>query len=313
MGHLILPCTSTADGKTKAKNQRREHGVRSGGHDPCKQGVFRPKHQKGQAMPAVLCQSDKPLYLNTFPSWKGRQPFRFFLMENLLEARRDSQFPTNGAGPDEDVNVFLTGLLTRFLNGEHAPQVVQGARCLLLPPLLAWSRRQRMEYYLANGTHRLLHLGLVHRGDGLRRRPVPWGFTPGQSLERDMTAGATCLAMAVNLAEGRGIVAPGVLAVWRKLAENFEEYVHVLGVLATRRLGLGARLDDESLQLLGQGEDPCEEAPETMQAPGSMDHFLDRLQEYRANPDDRRAQNVWIAARRLGLPSEKVISALGRT
>jgi hypothetical protein len=33
----------------------------------------------------------------------------------------------------------------------------------------------------------------------------------------------------------------------RKLEENYEEYVHVLGVLAVRRLGLGARLSDSDL------------------------------------------------------------------
>ena len=53
--------------------------------------------------------------------------------------------------------------------------------------------------------------------------------------------------MAADLLEGR----PGALAslapVLRQLESHFEDYVHVLGVLATRRLGLGAVLSDADL------------------------------------------------------------------
>ncbi len=280
-------------------------------------------------MPAALCKSDKPLFLNIFPSWNGRQPFRFFIMENLLEARRDSHFPTNGAGPDEDVNVFLTGLLTRFLAGEHDPAVVQGAACLLLPPSPSGGRRQHLEFYLANACHRLLFLGLANRGDGLRRRPVPFGFTRAESRERDMAAGATCFAMAVNLAEKRALAPGPVVDVWRKLARHFEDYVHVLGVLATRRLGLGAHLGAEELTRMSRGDVSAEAGtprqaatpaspPASIQAKKSpadqgMDHFLDRLSQYRQGPDNRTEQNVWIAARRLGLPDQAVLNALRRT
>ena len=36
-------------------------------------------------------------------------------------------------------------------------------------------------------------------------------------------------------------------SVMRKLEENYEDYVHVLGVLAVRRLGMGANLSDDDL------------------------------------------------------------------
>jgi hypothetical protein len=265
-------------------------------------------------MPRTLCRSDKPLYLNTFPSWKGRQPFRFFIMENLLEARRESQFPTNGAGPDEDVNVFLAGLLTRFLVGDHDPRLIQGDRCLLLPPPRSWSRRQRAEYYLANANHRLLHLGLMNRGDGLRRRSVPFGMTRAEARQSDLATGAACYKLAANLMEGRGLVSPHLVDVWRKLGENFTDHVHVLGVLATRRLGLGARLAEEELLELSTDSGESKETPARPRTvdPAGMDHLLDSINRYRAKPEATRERAVWIAARRLGLDGGQILSELRR-
>ncbi len=56
----------------------------------------------------------QPLFTGTAPS----EPVGFFMLENLLTARAGSRFPTNGAGPDEDVNVYLAHLLGRILQGK---------------------------------------------------------------------------------------------------------------------------------------------------------------------------------------------------
>jgi hypothetical protein len=156
-------------------------------------------------------------------------------------------FPTNGAGPDEDVNVYLAGLLSRFLTGETDPRVQWGAGPLLHPPAKEDGRRTRADWYRANGDHRLLYLGLMDRGDGLRRRKIPFGFTPEELRQRDQEIGSRCFGLAADLLEGRRNAPGGLITVWRNLAENFEDYVHVLGVLATRRLGLGAVLTDDDL------------------------------------------------------------------
>lgn len=50
---------------------------------------------------------------------------RFHLVENLLEARRGSWLPTNGAGPDEDVNIYLALRLDELATGR---QFVQAQR-----------------------------------------------------------------------------------------------------------------------------------------------------------------------------------------
>ena len=198
-------------------------------------------------MPKALCKIDLPRYRGLFPDWSGPRPWRFFLMEHLLEARRESSFPTNGAGPDEDVNVYLSHLLAGFLTGHHDPRVQWGAGPLLFPPAKELGPRAQAEYYRANADHRLLYLGLMDQGDGLRRRRIHFGFTPPETRNRDLCTGRTCYGLAANLLEGKSPAHAGLVPVLRKLEENFEDYVHVLGVLATRRLGLGAVLSDEDL------------------------------------------------------------------
>jgi hypothetical protein len=190
------------------------------------------------------------MYLNIFPSWRGKQPVRFFLLEKLLEARKASVFPTNGEGNDEDVNVFLAGLLTGFLGVREDSLILPGAQSVLEPPAKGLSRGACADHYLANANCRLLHLGLMDRGDHLRRRAVPFGMTRQEARQRDLQLGATCYAMAANLLGQGREVNSGLVAVCNKLAENFPEYVQVLSVLATRHLGLGARLNEQQLSRL---------------------------------------------------------------
>lgn len=201
-------------------------------------------------MPAIACPTTVPRFRGLFPDWSGLRPARFYFAEELLEARRESEFPTNLAGPDEDVNVYLFGLLTEFLVGNHDPRVVPGAGGLHHPPARDLPRGLRAEWYRVNGDHRLLYQGLMDRGDGIRRRRVPFGFTEDESRVRDIAAGRACYGVAADLLESSPGGSPGLATVLRKLEENYEEYVHVLGVLAVRRLGLGASLSDTDLACL---------------------------------------------------------------
>jgi hypothetical protein len=188
-----------------------------------------------------------PQYRELFPGWSGPRPWRYFLAEQLLEARRESMFPTNGEGPDEDVNVYLVHLLAEFLEGHHDARVQWGAGPVILPPGKELGRGARANWYRVNADHRLLYLGLMNRGDGLRRRRIHFGMTAAETRNRDLGVGRSCYGMAANLLEGRSGAFTGLMPVMRKLETNFEDYIHVLGVLATRRLGLGATLSEGDL------------------------------------------------------------------
>lgn len=198
-------------------------------------------------MPKTLCKVESPCFRGLFPDWSGPLPWSFFVTEQLLEARRESMFPTNGAGCDEDVNVYLAGLLSRFLTGHHDPRVQWGAGCVLYPDGKDTGARTRADRYRVNGDHRLLYLGLMDRGDGLRRRRIPFGMTEEETRHRDLALGRSCYSMAADLLEGKPDANQGLARVLRKLETNYEDYIHVLGVLATRRFGLGAVLSDRDL------------------------------------------------------------------
>ncbi len=262
-------------------------------------------------MPKTLCRSDKPLFLNIFPQWKGRQPLRFYLLENLLEARRGCGFPTNGAGPDEDVNVFLAGLLTRFLQGDHNGQIVAAAGSVMEPPDPGLDRRGRAEFYLANANHRLLYLGLMNRGDGLRRRRIPFGRSEDETRRLDTGVGKSCYRLAANLLEDRRLVTDGLVEVLGKLADHFEDYVHVLAALATRKLGLGAHLSENDLAdlLEDKGTDLPERYPQRILPPDhpDMDLLLDLILQYRKNPGEDLERKLRAVARRAGTDVARIL------
>jgi hypothetical protein len=242
-------------------------------------------------MPKALCKSQTPQYHSLFPDWTGPRPFRFFLLENLLEARQQSTFPTNGAGPDEDANMYLASLLTGFLRGKHPENVIQGISPMLHPPAKDATRRQRADYYRNNADFRLIMLGLFDRGDA-----------------SDLVVGKHCYQMAVNLLDKRKMVSQGTIDVWRKLAENFDLYVQVLSTMAVGRLGLGASLSPSDLNYLAEAPKPEINDPDPRQ---EMDDLLDLLLEMREPGGQEKRAEVIDLALRLNLNPEKLLRQAG--
>ncbi len=257
-------------------------------------------------MPKALCQSQRPQFLSLFPDWSGPRPLRFFLLENLLEARQGSVFPTNIAGPDEDVNIYLAGMLTNFLKGQFPQDVVFGAGSQLNPPAKHLSRRQRAQFYRNNADHRLIMLGLFDRGDHLRRRPSFFGMSRQEGRQRDLQGGVIGYHMAANLLENRKMGCGALVDIWRKLAENFELYVQVLSTMAVSRLGFGANLSSAELQFMTA-------APATANPSAShqMDRLLDLLLEMRQPGGHKKRAEVYDLALHLNLDPEKLLHQAG--
>lgn len=260
-------------------------------------------------MKRTLSPTESPRY-RSFSDPKGPdQPLGFFLLESLLMARSGSSFPTNGAGPDEAVNVYLAHLLGSFLRGEHDPRLQFASGALFNPPPAGTSRRERAAYYRINADHRLLSLGLFARGDLLRRRNRLYGLSVTETRRRDLAAGQACYEVAANLLRGRIGADPAHVAVLDLLAAHFADYVHVLGALATRHLGLGACLDDTDLARL-LPPDPTADAAAVADLlaapppPAALDDLLDLWLENRRNPDPAVTARVRDMAARLGVELE---------
>lgn len=186
-------------------------------------------------------------YRALYPAWEGKRPLGWFFAEQLLEARAESDFPTNARGDDEDVNIYLMHLLTTWATRDPRDGVMPGRDPVLLPPDPAANRRCVAEHYRRQADHRLMALGLFDRGDLVRRKTAGWRMTPDETRRRDMAAAECCYSMAADVLDGRKTGPSGLIIVWRKLAARLPDYVHILQALARRRLGLGARLSDAEL------------------------------------------------------------------
>jgi hypothetical protein len=189
-------------------------------------------------------------YRSVYPAWDGSRPLAWYFAEQFLEARAESSFPTGSRGPDEDVNVYLIGLLTAWAAAGPGPGVLPGGDPLWLPPDRRLRGRAAAEHYRRQADHRLLALGLFDRGDLARRRRVGWRRSADESAARDRTVAVRGYELATNLLDGRTAGDGARVAVWRKLAADLPRYVDVLQTLARRRLGLGARLSDLDLARL---------------------------------------------------------------
>jgi hypothetical protein len=243
-------------------------------------------------------------YRSLFPDWSGPRPVSWFFMENLLEARAGSVLPTNADGMDEEINVYLADLLARFLSGRDDERVQPGAAARLLPPARTLTRRDRAQWYRANGDHRLLALGLADRGDRVRRRKVPLGRHAAGVRAEDLETGRLCYDTAANLLGGRGGALGALAPVMRRLADHFEEYVGVLARLATRRFGLGAVLDAADLSGLMR-QDPAD-------SPADMDALLDLVNDYRGTAEPALLGRIHALAAGLGVDPSRLGLAVAR-
>jgi len=250
-----------------------------------------------------------PRYTLLFPDWTGARPLTFFMLENLLEARAQSSFPTGSRCADEDVNVYLAHLLTEHFH-EPVPSGVEGGSAPLVLPLPkeTTTRRENVEHYRRNGDHRLLCLGLYGRGDICRRRHPPWGWSREGIRKRDLADGRSCYTTAANLLRGTKSSRSALVPVLCKLAGHFEGYVHVLEVLARFRFDLGARLSDEELHK-NSIQNPQNGETTIGQESTEMDDLLDLLSAYQRQPTAELAQRLRQAASRQGIDPDLLLNS----
>jgi hypothetical protein len=236
---------------------------------------------------------------------------RFFLAENLLEARRGSWLPTNGAGYDEDVNIYLIMLLDGLATGSADARVVPGLATLADGPDPRLPRAARAAWYRANGDSRLLGLGLFAQGDLLRRRTTPWGWSPDGARKRDLAVAAACYEAAARLLDRGPTRGDALVAVLGKLAERCEDYAQVLGVLAVRRLGLGARLSAADLTgLVGTRAEADAQQVSALLASAPCDAndvVLDLVLEYKRRPEPGLRRRIEQLARMAGMDSSRLL------
>lgn len=218
----------------------------------------------------------------------------FFMMDGLLDSRMSSGHPSNGDFYDEDVNVYLAGLLTGMVDarGEAADLVVPYDADLFELVRREPEPRVNFRRYRANADFILVSLGLFAGPAG--RPPA----APALRITNESYAGrgAAYYAMAASYAREtfRGPTAIG--EVMEKLSRGFRTYVRILSVMKSERLDLLPRLSDGELYHLQRSA--LEEERRSC-IPAARDEFLDAWSRHRKEGSHGSLASLEDAARRL--------------
>ena len=206
-----------------------------------------------------------------------------FLMRSLLGAREEAGIPSNEWGFDEDVNVYLVGLLGRFFSSAYHEEAAryQFATDLDLAEALAQTTDDRHRYrvYRTNADHLLLAIGLLR--NVVRSRPHLAAFE--RAPEEFIGRGETYYGLASSSLRRLQRRSTGTEVALSKLAARFTEYASILTRLRTSYFHLSARLSEG--QLFHLMNDPLAgENETTMTVAEGYDRFLDAFSAWKQEP-----------------------------
>jgi len=204
-----------------------------------------------------------------------------FLLRCLLGAREESGIPSNQTGFDEDVNVYVVGLLGRFLSAEYHENAARYSfpTDLDLAREVAAQDDDRFGYaaYRVNADQLLLGIGLFCsvEGHGVSHDPI-FGRSPVELSGR----AATYYNLASSSLRRLRRAETGPELAMTKLAERFDDYTTILRAVRTSYFRMTARLSEGELFHLARTKDPEEERRI------AWDAFLDAWSEWKRSPGD---------------------------
>ena len=204
-----------------------------------------------------------------------------FLLRCLLGARDESNLPSNAPVFDEDVNVYVVGLLGRFLSAEYHDE----ARRYCYPTDLDLAREieaqddERFCYraYRTNADQLFLGVGLFCHleGHGVSVDPV-FGRSPEELSGR----GSTYYNLASSSLRRLRRRSTGPELAMNKLAARFDDYTAILRRVRTSYFHLTSSISEGSLFHLGRPGETAEGQTEL------WDRFLDAWSEWKRTHED---------------------------
>jgi hypothetical protein len=209
-----------------------------------------------------------------------------FLLRCLIGARDESNLPSNSSGFDEDVNVYVVGLLGRFLSAEYHDE----ARRYCYPTDLDLAREieaqddERFCYraYRTNADQLFLGVGLFSHveGHGVSTDPI-FGRSPEELCGR----GSTYYSLASSSLRRLRRRSTGPEQAMNKLSARFDDYTTILKRVRTSYFHLTCRIGEGALFHLARPGERAEGRAE------QWDRFLDAWSEWkRTGEDDARAR-----------------------
>jgi hypothetical protein len=214
-------------------------------------------------------------------------------MNSLLYSRMECGFPSNADSFDEDVNVYLAGLLTSTIVAESsAPTRLDLALDdLSLAERAAAAEQPREKYtlYRASADRLLVSLGIFKNARGRRPDSRVHLRLPDQTY---VGRGKAYYALAQSYAVQTFRRGNAVSDCLGKLSRGFEQYLGVLSTLRGEYLNLREALSEGALYHLERSAAIIERRGDLS---SRYDRFLDAYSNYlRSGSPDARAQLIAI-------------------
>lgn len=212
----------------------------------------------------------------------------FFMMNNLLYSRIESGHPTNDEYFDEDVNVYLAGLLASLVDPARHAAAGRYIRTydIQLFELVESMENSSMKYqaYKANADFLLVSIGIFDNPAQMRPRSVPHLSIP---LESYIGRGMAYYNLAQSYCREMYRRSTALETVLGKLSTGFEKYLRILSLMRSEYLNMYRKITSGELYHLGHSIEHVEERGEREIL---YDEFLDAYSSYRHEPslDARR-------------------------
>jgi hypothetical protein len=222
-----------------------------------------------------------------------------FLLRCLLGARAEAELPTGDEDFAEEVNVYLVGLMQRFLSAAYHEEIARDIywndRDLSQHVHEAHDDRTTFRLYKTNADHLLLAIGLFSSVPAGRYHAAPLAL---RQPEEYIGRGGTYYQLAsVALRRLNRRCTASEMALER-LGGQFADYAGLLRRVRVSYFHLTQRLGDARLHHLMQPtQDPSEVSTE--EVADRYDDFLDCFSAWRQLPTEENRQLLQEAVNRL--------------
>jgi hypothetical protein len=246
-------------------------------------------HQERSTM-AVATQHTAP----GVPRRTTPQEAYFFMMNALLHSRMEAGFPSNDDCFDEDVNVYLAGLLASLVHPrggrDGARGMSPGDASLFEAAGAAALTREKYDLYRRAGDSLLVSLGIFKNARAKRPDSVPHlSLSDAAHIGRGKAYYAIARAYAAQI-HRRNTAIGDVLG---KLSDNSERYLGVLSLMGGEHLNIFKQLSQGELFHLESAPRPAERSAELA---ARYDRFLDLYSTYLRGKSARTKEALAAAA-----------------
>ncbi len=239
---------------------------------------------------------------HTFYSWKlGRERWELestllFMMTSVLKSRTETGMESNRRYYDEDVNIYLAGLLAAYLDPAYtqwSAPLISRFDTDVAAMVRGSDERNKYQIYKVNADHLMVTLGIFEPGgDASTLLALP--ETASREYRVYIGRGGTYYELAASYGRALARRLTASTEVLAKLGHGFEEYVAILNHLRSHYFNLIDRLSHRGMEAIQAAIATESRSAEFMT---KMDRLLDLYSEWRRTGDPTLLPTIEEAVR----------------